>query len=70
MKLPSRILKLNDQLDEFDIWITPSLGEIVDTEKFKEEMHLVSSTFDTIGAATDSFSDPGSCQPDSIAETL
>jgi hypothetical protein len=70
MKLPSRIIKLNDQLDEFDIWITPSLGEIVDTDKFKEEMRLVSSTFDTIGAATDSFSDPGSCKPDSIAETL
>jgi len=37
MKLPSRIMKLNAQLDELDIRITPSLGEIVDTDKFKEE---------------------------------
>ena len=48
MKLPLRKLKLTDQLDEFDIWITPSLGEIVDTDKFKEEMRLVSSTFDSL----------------------
>lgn len=30
-------MKLNAQLDELDIRITPSLGEIVDTDKFKEE---------------------------------
>jgi hypothetical protein len=70
MKLPGKDIAFKESLEEFDIWITASLGEIVDTERFKEEMRLVTDTFDIIGAAADYFSNPGSCRPDSIADTL
>lgn len=70
MKLPEKDISFKESLEEFDIWITASLGDIVDTERFKEEMRLVAATFDTIGAAADSFSNPELCHPDSIADTL
>ncbi len=52
MKLPTATLDLNTSLAEFDIWITPSLGEIKDTERFQQEMESVVSVFEAIGAAT------------------
>jgi len=61
---------LASQLAEFDIWITPSLGEIVDTDKFKEELNLVALAFDTISIATNQFDSVEKCQPCSIAETI
>ncbi|NIM15552.1 MAG: hypothetical protein GTO45_26530 [Candidatus Aminicenantes bacterium] len=70
MNLPDKDISLNESLEEFDIWITSSLGEIVDTDRFKEEMRLVSGAFDIIGAATDTFSNPALCRPDSMADTL
>lgn len=61
---------LTSQLAEFDIWITPSLGEISDTDKFKDELSLVTLAFDTIGRATNNFDSIDRCQPRAIAETL
>jgi len=34
MKLPSCNLDLETELSEFDVWITPSTGEIRDTDRF------------------------------------
>jgi hypothetical protein len=70
MRLPVKNISFKEALEEFDIWITPSLGEIVDTDRYKEEMSLISNTFDIIGLATDSFSNPDFCCPDSIADVL
>ena len=61
---------LQAQLDEFDIWITPSLGEITDTDKYKEELALVVSAFETIGAGTNRFESVDRCKPEAIASTL
>lgn len=58
------------QLEEFDIWITPSLGEISDTDKYKEELALVVSAFETIGAGTNRFESVDRCKPEAIATTL
>lgn len=38
MKIPAENLISERRLAEFDVWITPSLGEIKDTERFAEEM--------------------------------
>lgn len=70
MRLPGKDISFKEALEEFDIWITPSLGEIVDTDRYKEEMFFVSETFEIIGAATDSFSNPDFCNIESIADTL
>lgn len=55
MRLPAPNDFTQSQLEEFDVWITPSLGEIVDTDRFKEEMALVSDAFETLGRATSEF---------------
>ena len=68
MRLPPLNEDLQSQLDEFDIWITPSLGEIVDTRRFKDELRLVSSTFEAMGRATSDFADTESCTPDRLTD--
>ena len=70
MKLPIPSKDLQRDLKEFDIWITPSLGEINDTDKFKEELACIVKVFDELGIATQNFQDERHCQPEAIAETF
>ena len=70
MKLTIPTLPMATQLLEFDVWITPSLGEIRDTQKFREQMDAVVRTFEAIGEATDRFNDVKDCQPIAIADTF
>jgi len=69
MKLPYIDFDLESALSEFDIWITSSLSKITDSQKFKEELNRIVSTFELIGAATDNFSNRKYCQPKFIAST-
>lgn len=68
MKLPTATLDLTTSLAEFDIWITPSLGEIKDTERFQQEMESVTSVFEVIGVATKKFATVKDCSTTVIAE--
>lgn len=70
MKLPTAKLDLTTSLAEFDVWITPSLGEIKDTERFQQEMESVVSVFEAIGAATKKFATTLDCSITVIAETF
>ena len=70
MKLPIPDPNLQRDLKEFDIWITPSLGEIPDTEKFKEELARVTRTFEELGQATNNFQDEHRCTPGAIAQSF
>ncbi|HVC94134.1 MAG TPA: hypothetical protein VND64_10615 [Pirellulales bacterium] len=70
MKLPVTALDLSAQLAEFDVWITPSLGEVRDTVRFREQMAAVVSTFEALGKATNRFHDVADCRPAVIAETF
>ena len=70
MRLPIPTLDLVAQLLEFDVWITPSLGEIRDTERFREEMDAVVQTFESLGLATRQFQDVNDCRPSSIAKVF
>jgi hypothetical protein len=67
MKLPPVELELVSALSEFDIWITPSLREIQDTDRFRTELERVAGVFDTLGAATSGFADVEHCDPNLIA---
>lgn len=69
MKLPSKALSLQEQLQEFDIWITPSLREIRDTARFKQELDRIAAVFEALAAATDDFDSIDACQPAAIAAT-
>jgi len=70
MKLPPAAVDLQTALQEFDIWITPSLGEITDTEKFKTELEAISNAFELLGNATDQFTTPESFCRESLADFL
>ena len=70
MKLPLPTLDLATQLLEFDVWITPSLGEIRDTERFREELAAVIQTFEALGVASQQFKDVKDCQPSVIADVF
>jgi hypothetical protein len=68
MKLKQATLQLDAALAEFDIWITPSLGEIRDTARFKEEMDRVVGIFDALAKATQDFDTISLCDPAAIAD--
>ena len=70
MKLPNEQLDLGQKLQEFDIWVTPSLGEISDSAKFKDELSKVIRVFDVLEKATNSFESIESCSPRNIAQTF
>ena len=70
MKLPIPALDITTQLLEFDVWITPSLGEIRDTERFRQELDTMAMIFDVMGAATNNFENLQDCTPTSLAEIL
>lgn len=70
MKLPIPARNLQRDLKEFDIWITPSLGEINDTDKFREELARVTRIFEELGQATGNFQDERHCEPGAIAQTF
>lgn len=70
MKLPIPARDPQRDLKEFDIWITPSLGEISDTDKFKDELARVARIFDEMGKATNNFQDERHCEPGIIAQTF
>lgn len=70
MKLPVETKDLKAWLEEFDVWVTPSLGGIQDTERFQREMAAVVRVFEALGRATDNFVDVEGCDPQAIASTF
>lgn len=53
-----------------DVWITPSTGEIRDTEKFQTELNRVTQVFEILRIATKDFEDESACNPDRISNTF
>jgi hypothetical protein len=72
MKLPVQETPtdLVEQLAEFDIWITPSLGEIRDTERFQNELDKVVAVFDALTQSTNNFHSISECSSEAVTEAL
>lgn len=70
MRLPTVQQSLTEMLKEFDVWITPSLGDISDTDKFREELERVAGIFEILGETTGNFSDESHCKPEIITATF
>src|SRR5262245_43718314 len=72
MKLPrpSPLPDLVNKLAEFDIWITPTMGEIRDTERFQQELVSVVAVFDALAATTHGFGSVKDCSAEAITEAL
>jgi len=70
MKLPHPKIDMASSLQEFDVWVTPSLGEIRDTEKYQQALaHLVNG-FEVLMQATQGFADDEACHPDRFVPAL
>lgn len=70
MKLPIPQQSLNEMLREFDVWITPSLGEIRDTDRFREEMARVVSVLNALEPSIVAAQSPNDFAPSKIATTF
>lgn len=70
MRLPTTVNDLTTMLAEFDVWLTPSLGELQQTDRFRCAMDDTVSVFEAIGAATENFLSPEQCRPEAIAEAF
>ena len=68
LKLPR--FKAAEQLREFDYWITQSLGEIKDTERFVAESAAICQALETLGTYTGQFSSVEHANADSLAKSM
>ena len=70
MKLRSYDESLEEEMSEFDIWVTPSLGEIRDMPQFKENLDRTKCGFDYIALITNNFESSFSCSSSSLAHNV
>lgn len=56
MKLKNCTQTTAEKYQEFDLWITPSLSEIKDTDKYNEELQNIKLLFEVIGKSVSDFS--------------
>lgn len=70
MKIPHPDIDLKTNLQEFDIWITPSLAEIRDTEKYQQELDMLVNGFEVLKVATKDFADERACHPEQLVPEL
>lgn len=55
MRLRNYPQSIAEQLHEFDAWITPSLGELKDTDQFKKTRGKIAEIIEILGSSTDGF---------------
>lgn len=68
MKIKDYAASLQEKMSEFDMWVTPSLGEIRDTPQFKMNLNQLKTGFDQTAEITDNFSSIALCAASSLAE--
>lgn len=67
MKLRQYDELLSEKMSEFDIWVTPSLGEIRDMPQFIENLTGMKSGFDYMAQVTNNFESLSSCSSSALA---
>ena len=70
MKLNDYKTTLDEKMSEFDMWVTPSLGEIRDTPQFKINLAQLRKGFDYVADITDSFSNYSECASSTLATNV
>lgn len=58
---------LDEKMSEFDIWVTPSLGEIQDMPQFKINLDNMKCGFDYMANITNNFESVSSCSSSALA---
>lgn len=67
MKLRQYNETLDEKMSEFDIWVTPSLGEIQDMPQFKANLDNIKCGFDYMAEITNNFESVSSCSSSVLA---
>ncbi|RLA44959.1 MAG: hypothetical protein DRR42_19885 [Gammaproteobacteria bacterium] len=70
MKMLIPDLTVEEQLREFDLWVTPTTHEIQDTQKYETELKSIQFILHALGPATNEFEDREHCNPDNVAATI
>lgn len=70
MRLRNYVETLDEKMSEFDIWVTPSLGEIRDMPQFQENLNNMRFGFETMAAITNNFSELRDCAPSRLAKNV
>lgn len=68
MKLKDYDESLDEKMSEFDIWVTPLLGEIRDMPQFVNNLDTMQQGFDIMAIITDDFSSIEKCSSSNIAK--
>ena len=61
MKLKQYSATIDEKMAEFDLWVTPSLGDIRETDEFTNVMNRLVSGLDALASLTDNFASSNSC---------
>lgn len=70
MKINDYKATLDEKMSEFDMWVTPSLGEIRDTPQFKINLEQLKKGFDYIASITHNFADVKYCASSTLSENV
>lgn len=70
MKINDYKATIEEKMSEFDMWVTPSLGEIRDTPQFKNNLNQLIKGFDHIAAITYNFVDVKYCASSILAKNV
>lgn len=70
MKLKRYDASLEEKMSEFDIWVTPSLGEIRDMPQFPDNLKSMKYGFENMAVVTNSFEDVSSCSSSKLAKNV
>ena len=66
MKLPFYKATLEEKMSEFDIWVTPSLGEIRDMPQFKVNLQAMKEGFELVAIITNNFKSISDCSSSNL----
>lgn len=67
MRLREYDATLEEKMSEFDLWITPTLGEIRETSQFRENLEELKAGFDILNSVTHGFTAYTSCASNTLA---
>lgn len=70
MKINDYNATLDEKMSEFDMWVTPSLGEIRDTPQFRINLEQLKKGFDYLADITENFVDILHCSSSSLATNV
>lgn len=70
MKLPEKILSLDEKMAEFDEWLTPQLQRIKDTDKFSDEVNEISSIIKLLSHKLNYFDAVEDCSAEKIRDAI